>query len=274
MTPAPAASGSRESNPDEVLATARLSGRPLLLLLDVDGTLAPIAPHPSLARVPDETRRAIATLTARPDVVVVLVSGRAANDAQRVVGVDGVWTVGNHGAEVIAPNGDVTVNDAVARYATSMAEAALALAPALAAWPDVVLENKKWTLSIHYRGADQAIVPQLRAVVRGVAADRGLLVTEGKKVLEIRPPVRVDKGSAIADVARNVGATGDAASILFAGDDATDEDAFRLLRAQFPAAVTIHVGHDTGTAAEFTFHEVSQVRVLLEHLVRGMSASR
>jgi trehalose-phosphatase len=244
------------------------------LLLDVDGTIAPIVPLPALARVPDETRRAIGSLVAQPGVVVVLVSGRAAHDARRVVGVDGVWTVGNHGAEVINPNGEAFVHEEVARYANAIADAARVLEPMLAALRGVVLENKKWTLSVHYRGADEAVLSQLREVVEHVAADRNLHVTTGKKVFEIRPPVRVDKGSAIASLVRDLGAAADGASILFAGDDATDEDAFRLLRGQFPAAVTIHVGTNVDTAAEFRFGELAQVRVLLEHLARDVSASR
>ena len=105
MKRAPVTGASTENDPDLLIPAARLAGRPLLLLLDVDGTLAPIAPHPTLAHVPDNTRRLIAALAATPGVTVVLVSGRAAPDAKRLVGVERVWTVGNHGAEIIAPNG-------------------------------------------------------------------------------------------------------------------------------------------------------------------------
>jgi trehalose-phosphatase len=274
MKRAPVPGASTENDPDLLIPAARLAGRPLLLLLDVDGTLAPIAPHPTLAHVPDSTRRLIAALTATPGVTVVLVSGRAAPDAKRLVGVERVWTVGNHGAEIIAPNGDVTVDAEVSRYAESMTQTAQTLEPLLARIPGVIVENKTWTLSVHYRAADERVVPRLRDMVNGVAAQHGLKVTEGKMVLEIRPPVRVDKGTAVERIARDLGAFSSDASVLFAGDDITDEDAFRFLRQNHPRAVTIHIGESVDTAAEFTLPATEQLRALLERLARTAGVSQ
>ena len=274
MTRVPAVGGSRESDLDQLLAARRLAGRPLMLLLDVDGTLAPIVVHPALAQVPDATRRIIASLVTRPGVIVILVSGRAAHDAKRMVGVERVWAVGNHGAEVIDPGGNTTVDSEVARYAEPMARTALTLEPLVAAITGVILENKTWTLSVHYRAADERVVPRLRDIVEGVATRNGLVVTEGKKVLEIRPPVAVDKGSAISRLLHDLGGLGTDGSVLFAGDDITDEDAFRFLREHHPAAVTIHVGDRADTAAEFTFPDLDQLRELLEHLAGEASERR
>jgi trehalose-phosphatase len=274
MTRAPAPGASTENDPDQSIPAARLSGRPLVLLFDVDGTLAPIAAHPSLARVPDATRRIIASLATRPGVIVVLVSGRAAHDARRLVGAERVWTVGNHGAETIAPDGEVSVDPDVSRYAESMARTAQMLEPLLAPISGVMLENKTWTLSVHYRAADERVVPRLRGVVEGVAAQNGLRVTEGKKVLEIRPPVRVDKGTAIARLAERLGALAADSSLLFAGDDVTDEDAFRFLREHHPRAVTIRVGDAADTAAEFALRDTEQLRALLERVARAVDAAQ
>jgi trehalose-6-phosphatase len=254
MTRVPAAGGSRESDVHQLLTAGRLARRPLVLLLDVDGTLAPIVVHPALAQVPDATRRVIASLVTRPRVTVILVSGRAAHDAKRMVGVERVWAVGNHGAEVINPSGDTTVDPEVSRYAEPMARTAQTLEPLLA--------------------AITGVVPRLRGIVEGVAERNGLLVTEGKKVLEIRPPVAVDKGLAISRLLRDLAGFGADGSILFAGDDATDEDAFRFLREHYPAAVTIHIGDRSDTAAEFTFPDLDQLRVLLERLAGEASERR
>src|SRR3982751_4733068 len=114
------AGGPAEVEPERAIPAERLAGRPLLLLFDVDGTLAPIAPRPSLARVPEETRDLLTVLARRPRVSVVLVSGRAGHDARRMVAVENLWTIGNHGAETIDPSGVVTVDPAVARYAEPM----------------------------------------------------------------------------------------------------------------------------------------------------------
>ena len=268
MTQAPVADGSSESELDGLIA-ARLTGRPLVLSFDVDGTLAPIAAHPALAHVPEATRRIISSLVTRPGVIVILVSGRAAHDARRVVGVERVWTVGNHGAEVIDPIGDTTVDPAVSRYAEAVARTAQALQPLVAAIRGVLLENKTWTLSVHYRAADERVVPRLRGIVEGVAAQQGLIVTEGKKVLEIRPPVGVNKGTAISRLVGDLGGFRRGASVLFAGDDITDEDAFRFLREYHPAAVTICIGDRADTAAEFTFRDTDRLRALLERVARA-----
>jgi trehalose-phosphatase len=266
MTPAPATGGSESYRSSEEIPDSRLVGRPLVIMLDVDGTLAPIAMHPSLASVAEPTRRVIASLASRDGVSVALVSGRAAQDARRLVAVENVWTIGNHGAELMDPRGEIIVDADVAPYGESMARAARALQPLLAPLRGVFLENKGWTLSVHFRAADAAIVPKLRAAVDGEAMRGGLRVTEGKMVFEIRPPVRVDKGTSVLRLARDLGGMGNGAALLFAGDDVTDEDAFRLLRSHVPRAVTIHVGERPDTAAEFTLGDPDDVLTLLQRI--------
>jgi trehalose-phosphatase len=173
----------------------------------------------------------------------------------------------------MAPNGDIEVDSDVARYAEPIATAASTLAPLIAPLRGVLLENKRWTLSVHYRMADEGFVPLLRATVDGIVAQNGLRVTEGKKVLEIRPPVPIDKGTAVYRLARDLGALESGASVMFAGDDITDEDAFRRLRAQHPEAVTIHVGSRVDTAAEFVVPDTDAVLELLRRIARHLKTT-
>ena len=273
MTQPPAADGGRDVHTATAVPLERLGGRPLVLMMDVDGTLAPIAPHPSLARVPDETRRVIAFLATRPKVSVALVSGRAAHDARRLVGVEHLWTIGNHGAELISPDGEIRVDPAVTRYAEPMARTAHTLDPLLEPLRGVVLENKTWTLSVHYRMANDRLLPRLRATVEEVVARNGLRMTEGKKVFEIRPPVSVDKGTAVYRLAGDLGALRDGASLFFAGDDETDEDAFELLRATCPNAVTLQVGTRSHTSAEYVVATPDDVFALLKRIARDHSTN-
>ena len=274
MTSAADTDGSEGAPAAPHIPDDRLVGHPTVIMLDVDGTLAPIALHPSLASVPQDTRRLVATLASRDAVSVALVSGRAAHDARRLVAVENVWVVGNHGAEVMDPNGEVVVDPDVARYRPQVARTALTLQPLLAPLRGVHLENKGWTLSVHYRAADEAIVPRLGAAVEGEATRHGLRVTLGKKVFEIRPPGRIDKGTAVYRLARDLGALGDDAALTFVGDDTTDEDAFRVLRARVPRALTIHVGDDPATAAEFTVATTEEVRALLVRITRLIDRPR
>ena len=254
----------------------RLGGVPLLLLLDVDGTLAPIAPRPELAEVPAETSECIAALAAGNDVIVALVSGRAAADARRMVRVANTWVVGNHGYEIVSPDGESLVDPQVEPYRSVVAQAERRLAPKLVQVPGVILEDKRWTLSIHYRLANPAVVPRVRSLVEETADSLGLRVTEGKMVLEVRPPARINKGTAVLVLAKRLHALSDGASLVFIGDDRTDEDAFRALRLRNQRAVTVRVAPDetTGTAAEFGVGGTRDVLDFLEWLRAERGAPR
>ncbi len=194
------------------------------VLLDVDGTLAPIVADAADASVPASTRGELARLAERYRLVAC-VSGRAGPDARRVVGVGGLEYVGNHGLEL----------DARARDA----------AGALASFRDGVdwpVEDKGLTLSYHFRTADdeKAARCQLEEVAAAAHAV-GLEPRWGRKVLEIRPAVPADKGTALVALLDRSGAT----SGLYAGDDATDLDAFiGLGEAGLEHAVRIAVASD------------------------------
>ena len=232
---------------------SRLAGSPLVVLLDVDGTLAPIAPRPEDATVPAPTRAAVATLARARDTHVALVSGRGAADARHLVGVDGVWAIGNHGLETIDPGGILSIDERVRAFDEALRSVRASAEGAAALVPGARVEDKGATLSIHYRLAEPGDVPQLESAVAAAAGKAGLRVTRGRKIIEVRPPLAVDKGTAVLALAKRLGATERSASILFAGDDTTDEDAMEALRGWHADAVTIHVeGEDPrSTRAEF-----------------------
>lgn len=255
---------------DDALAD-RLRRSPLVVMLDVDGTLSPIASRPNAATVPHETQRAVAALAARPGVRVVLVSGRAARNARRIVSVSNVWVIGNHGFEVTGPQGEELLSGNSGDARPIVARAARRLMPLLADVPGVILEDKVWTLSVHFRLADPAVVPKLRTTVEEAIAPLDLRLTDGKMVFEIRPTARVDKGTAVLWVRQELG--GGEGALLYVGDDTTDEDAFRALRALAPDAVTVRVTDDPmlATAAEFTLPDPAAVRGFLEWLLEVRS---
>lgn len=252
----------------------RLDGSPLLFLLDVDGTLSPIAPRPVDAIVPEETRQVLCELVAMPDTHVAIVSGRAVDDALRMVGVGGIWAIGNHGIEIAPPNAAPMVREDIAPFADQVTRAAASISEVVRDLPGVSIEDKRWTASVHYRLADPAIVPGLTARVVQIASEFGLIIKHAKKTLELRPPVQVDKGTAALEVASALGAMGITASILAAGDDLTDEDMFNALRVSLPGAVTVWVAHDSATwatAAEFSVPDTDALRDLLSEIARRRS---
>jgi trehalose 6-phosphate phosphatase len=190
---------------------ARLAEQPeaAAILLDVDGTLAPIVSRPEKAAVPESTRALLAGLVRRYGLVACL-SGRPGQDAARVVGVDGVRYVGEHGLEL-----DADADAWAARLAAFAASVD---------WP--AEEGKRLTLAFHYRSADDPAEAEsaLRAVAQRALAE-GLKPRWGRRVLEIRPPIKANKGTAVRQLLADSGLR----RALYAGDDTTDIDAFRGL---------------------------------------------
>ncbi len=246
---------------------ARLVGTPLLLLLDIDGTITPLAPTPAEAVVSTEARRLLVELARADGTYVAVVTGRSIGDARRLVAVDSAWYVGNHGLEIAAPGEEPTVPESVAEFAHPVQVAAARLTQLIRGVPGTILENKRWTLSVHYRLAERDSVPMLGLRIRKIARELGLDVTGGKEVLELRPPVRLNKGTAAIDLAQRLGALDHGASILCAGDDETDEDMLRAVRARARSSVTVAVEpilHARPTSAEFFVGSVAEMLELLD----------
>jgi trehalose-6-phosphatase len=220
------------------------------ILLDVDGTLAPIVERPEDARVPDETRDELRRLVERY-ALVACVSGRMGTDAARVVDVDGIVYVGEHGLE-LEPEAEAWCERVHAFTAT-------------VEWPDV--ESKRLTTALHYRRAedpDAAQAALVRVAEEAVAA--GLRPRFGRMVLEIRPPVDADKGTAVRRLLESRGLR----RALFAGDDTTDIDAFRGLDG-LEAAVRVAVAspegpQDLGRAADVVVGSTGAFLELLRQL--------
>jgi trehalose 6-phosphate phosphatase len=251
-----------------VAVAACATARPLVLLLDIDGTLAPIVPRPEEARVPGATLATLGALAALPDTQLAFVTGRAPADARALAPVPGAWVVGNHGAERLAPDGAHLIDPAVAAFGPALRAAAAALAPVVAAVPGAWVEDKAWSLSVHLRQAAPTDAPHVAAAARAAAAHHGLRASDGKQVVELRAPVAVDKGTAGVALARTLGADAPGAAALAVGDDVTDEDLFRRARAELPRAVTVRVG-DAGvaTAAELRVDDPPAVAALLAALL-------
>ena len=194
------------------------------MLLDVDGTLAPIVERPEDASVPVETRDEVERLAGRY-ALVACISGRPAADAQRMVGVDGVEYVGVHGLES---------HPGVPEYTPRLERLV-----EVAEWPWRVERKAGVTVAFHYREVEDAEAAEAVERVAGAASELGLGVQRGRKVVEVRPPIDADKGTAVRDLL-----SGQAVErALYAGDDTTDLDAFRGLdEAGLDTAVKVAVG--------------------------------
>jgi trehalose 6-phosphate phosphatase len=200
----------------------------LVLLLDFDGTLAPIVARPELAEIPAGTRAALAALMEAPGVQVAVVSGRGLADVRERAAIPGIAYAGNHGMEIEGA-GLHRIHPEAAAARPVLEAVAAALEPAVSAVPGAFVEDKGLTLSVHFRLADTAREAEVREAVHAAADGRPeLRVTEGKKVLEVRPRVEWDKGRAVLFLLEHMRPP-EGAPVLYLGDDRTDEDAFRAL---------------------------------------------
>jgi trehalose 6-phosphate phosphatase len=219
-------------------------------VFDVDGTLAPIVSTPERASVPDTTRELLADLNRRYGLVACL-SGRRAADARRVVGLDTLIYMGNHGLEQLRPGAasPETVPEALAQSPAVRSFAIAAYTPDLSRL-GVRIEDKESIWAYHWRGApDEASARQALEAIAKSASDQGLVPHWGRKVLEIRPAVAVDKGTAIGRLLESPRPHG----VLYGGDDTTDLAAFRRLREMRSSgsvehAICVGVGSEEGPA--------------------------
>jgi trehalose 6-phosphate phosphatase len=196
------------------------------ILLDIDGTLAPIVRHADDVHVPESTRAQLIAV-ARRYAIVGCISGRQASTARRIVALGSIAYVGNHGGELLMPGGAaVEIDPEFAKHEQTVKDFARdAYTPELRRLR-VRPEDKRAIAALHWRGApdeDAAELAVREVAERAEAA--GLFTHWGRKVLEIRPPVDMNKGRGV----RRLLAGRDLAAGLYVGDDRTDLDAFEGL---------------------------------------------
>jgi trehalose 6-phosphate phosphatase len=192
------------------------------IFTDIDGTLAPIVPTPDMSEVSDELKELLGRLSERY-LLVAGISGRKTEDALDLVGLADVVYFGNHGFEILR-EGEVEVTPEALPYLEKVQElennARQELVP-LGAF----VEEKGITASIHYRNAPPEVGERSVEFVKREGERLGLRITVGRGVVEARPPIRADKGTAVRALVEEYRPE----RAMFLGDDTTDLDAFREL---------------------------------------------
>jgi trehalose-phosphatase len=249
---------------DEVARAARRPGASRTIVLDVDGTLAPIAPVPEAARVPEETLAALRSLV-EVGWTVVLVSGRSARETRAMVRVPGVRVFGSHGLEGAGDSGRTALlSEESARQLSVLAAAARALA---SGFPGARVELKPAGMALHDRQVPRHELPRWKRALRRFLERHGTAGFEtlrGRRVVELRPR-GASKGSVLRALAPRGRRRGFDASLVAVGDDTTDEDMFRELQGR---GLAVRAGRRRGLPlATRTLPAPSAVRKFLERLV-------
>ncbi len=207
----------------------RLRGKRPALFLDYDGTLTPIVGRPELAVLTDERRAVLEKIASRFPTAII--SGRGRDDVERLVGIPELAYAGSHGFDIVGPGG-ASVGHAVADWIEPVMErVAREVKPKLERIEGVVIEEKRFSVAVHYRLVDEADVARVESIVDGaIATDGRLKKAHGKKVFEVRPDLDWDKGKALLLLLEALGLGGPDVVPFYIGDDVTDEDAFAVLR--------------------------------------------
>lgn len=234
-----------------------LAGRRLLAALDFDGTLAPIALRPELVVTPPATRAALQRLSGL--CLTAIISGRARDDVLDRVWVAVDFVLGNHGIEGL-PGAEKVLSDCLAVSVNWLMQ--LRRGEVIdALGPGVFVEDKRYSLAVHYRQAHDPARAQQKLAERLPALRPAPRIVTGKYVFNLLPPAAVDKGTALLRLIELTHAQ----AALYVGDDDTDEDVFAL---QEPALLTVRVGHSAHSGARMYLRASQEIGRLVDLLVK------
>ncbi len=242
-------------NPRHLPTLAGFAASNVLLAFDYDGTLAPIVERPDAARLPDDVQSCLAGLARRTEVAII--TGRGVDDARRMLRFEPRYLVGNHGLEGLP--GWTERAQAFARLARDWRDAIAQCAAIHDA--GVTLEDKHYSLSLHYRRAANPYAAH-KAIRQCVGAlDPPPRVIEGKAVVNLLPPDAPDKGDALRAL---IGET-HCSNVLYVGDDDTDETVFGL---HLPSVLTLRVEPAADSEAALFLRDQREVYTLMQHIAR------
>jgi trehalose 6-phosphate synthase/phosphatase len=237
---------------------ASISGREIFLCLDFDGTLAPIVEEPDMAVMPDPIRTLLGELKQFCHIAVI--SGRGLNDLKKRVNLAGILYCGNHGMEMEGDSPAVPERSQLESFLKASREAFFSL-------PGARIEDKGMTASIHFRRVEPLLLEKFMAALREIARgyEDTLVVSEGRKVFEVRPRGSLTKGDVVR---RLMDGIGKGKFFICLGDDRSDEDAFQAVKGN---GLSISIGG--GNLADYYLRRQGEVREFLEFLA-GISLPR
>ncbi len=254
---------------DAVEASLRRS--PFGLITDVDGTISRIAPSPGEARVDDGCRQQLSILVKRISLVAVI-SGRPAAEARDMLGIDGVVYIGNHGLERLH-GGNIELVHGAEEYPSMVAKMQVDV-ERLIRREGVFIENKGSALAIHYRNCNDTDRARGEILHRLGELDlsQRFSIVEGRMVIELRPLLDIDKGTAVEKLIEDFQLQGG----VYMGDDISDIDAFRAARRRGLLAVSVasdEAPPDLAQASDYAVNGVAEVARFLKWLASAFPAS-
>lgn len=239
----------------------------LSLILDYDGTLAPLTSHPDLAIMPEETKRVLERLSNMPDVNIAIISGRSLENVKKMVGLDQLTYAGSHGIEILHPDGTKFVHPVPFEYAEKLRELVQLLEKEVGhsgAW----VEHKGVLLTFHYRETPSQQRDDIVRRACEIFQKAGFEPHEAHMAIEAKPPVKWDQGRACIHILRTMyGADwSERVRIVYAGTEAA-------MQALSGIACTFRVDSSptVRTAANFRLEGPDAVLTMLKWVEKQMN---
>lgn len=243
------------------------SNRKIALFLDYDGTLVPIQRDPSQCVLPDKIKQQLQLLAGSNHCYLTILSGRSLPDIRKRIGIRKIFYGGNHGVDIAGPGMRYTHPKASSTRPVILKIKHLLkkeIADIKGAW----LEDKKFTLTLHFRDVKKRDISSVKKVFYKIAKrfiqGKLLTVIKGKKVLELTPDISWDKGKAILYILERLK---DKCLPIYIGDDTTDEFAFSAISGK---GITIRVGRSAKTFADYYLKGYPEVLRLLQGISSNM----
>lgn len=240
----------------------------VILFLDYDGTLTPIVEKPEMAVLPSKAKKVLKELAKNKNFHVFIISGRSMIILKELVDIDNIVCIGNHGLEIEGENIDFE-GFSFSRFREILDFLKWEITKELAFFQGAFVEDKGLGLSVHYRMLnlkDESIFKHLlEDITDKFCSMKEIRITSGKKVFELRPPIDWDKGKALLWILKNQHLQGSKRNVIpvYIGDDATDEDAFLAIEGM---GITIHVGNEEYSCAQYYLNNTDEVVRFLEYL--------
>jgi len=196
------------------------------IITDIDGTISEIAPTPMEAMVKPEIKDKIEKIADKFKFTGVM-TGRNINNAMEMVGSKKIIYIGNHGLEQYK-NGKISIEPQVKQYIPFMKKLRREIQKKLKDYECILFQDKELSFTVHYRlckTSDEARQKALE-IIHSIKGSKNLKITEGRKAIEIRPPVGQDKGTVLQKFISD----NHIKKIVYLGDDVTDADAFNKLK--------------------------------------------
>jgi alpha,alpha-trehalase len=242
----------------------RLSGRRVVVFLDYDGTLTPIVDRPDLAVISSEMRDVLHRLAS--SCTAAIVSGRGRTDVYELIQVDRLIYAGSHGFDIAGPDRTKIQHEEGKHLLPTIETVYGQLVERVKAIEGALVENKRFSIAVHYRLVAEDEVPSIEGIVdEMLKAYPTLRKSTGKKVFELRPTIEWNKGKAVLWLLDALDLKGSDVVPFYLGDDTTDEDAFGALK---DIGIGILVAETPRpTAASYLLRDTQEVKQFLETLI-------